>query len=479
MKKQSYYLLFLITVLATFLISCSETEPQPETEEIPPAPTAETNLPPVNLIAPLPGRESDGAAITLEWNWLRKLNPNEKYDVRVWKEGNPELGITLTSQPYLNLENWLVYQEAGTYNWRVFVVQTEGDQQVRIITPAGEQRQFTVAAVDNPAANLTVPEGFTTKLIATVPSPTTMAMDDNGTLFVATLGGDILAQAADARGSDEFETFASGFNIVTGIMAHDGELYISSNGLVSVLKDTNNDLISDERRELFEPDVLPGRQYDSHSNNGMSIGPDGFLYIPIGSTTDHGPIQHPLEGTMLKYNLETAVYEVFAEGLRNPYDTAFDANGNLYVSDNGPDAPDANLLSVPPDEINLVQEGKHYGFPDYFGAPPPDTGTETPMILVPASSAVTGMIVYDGENFPDEYDQAIFVSLWGNATINHPTGHRVSVATRAEDGTYHQEDFVDFVWGMKRPIEVIQTIDDTLMVADFEAGRIFEIEYTK
>jgi len=478
MKKQTFYLLLLTSLTTFLLIGCAQSEPTPPPENPPPAPAPETELPPVNLIVPTSGYESEGASITLEWNWLRKLNNNERYDVRVWKEGDPELGITLTTLPYMNLENWLVYQEPGTYNWRVFVAQMEGDQPVRILTPPGEVRQFTVASVADPAANVKLPEGFQAKLIATVANPTTMDMDENGTLYVATLSGDIVAQPADKRDSGEFETFASGFDMITGLMAYDGELYVSSNGLVSVLKDTDGDLISDERRELFEAGVLPGRQYDSHSNNGMSMGPDGFLYIPVGSTADHGPEEHPLGGTLLKYDLETGEYEVFAEGLRNPYDTAFDAAGNLYASDNGPDAPDANLLSVPPDEINLMEEGKHYGYPDYFGAPPPDTGTEAPIIQIPAGSAVTGMIVYDGDNFPEEYQQAIFVALWGNAAINHPTGHRISVVTLAEDGRYHQEDFVDFMRGLKRPIEVIQTTDGTLMIADFETGRLFEIEYS-
>ena len=44
-------------------------------------------------------------------------------------------------------------------------------------------------------------------------------------------------------------------------------------------------------------------------------------------------------------------------------------------------------------------------------------------------------------------------------------------------GNFTQDNFVDFLTGVKRPIEVIQTPQGTLLVADFETGHIFEISY--
>jgi len=47
---------------------------------------------------------------------------------------------------------------------------------------------------------------------------------------------------------------------------------------------------------------------------------------------------------------------LFADGTRNTFDMAFNADGDLIGPDNGPDIDF-------PDEINWLQEGKHYGFP--------------------------------------------------------------------------------------------------------------------
>ena len=98
--------------------------------------------------------------------------------------------------------------------------------------------------------------------------------------------------------------------------------------------------------------------------------------------------------------------------------------------------------------------------------------------MLPASSVPAGMIIYDGDNFPDEYSGAIFAALWGNAAINHPTGHRVAVFPLIS-GSYEQAALADFARGLRRPIEVIQTPEGTLLIADFETGRIFEITYVQ
>lgn len=468
-------------VIVLFLFACQNTPEEVAEEEPtqPEAPALREDLPDVSLIAPLPDYQSEGVSVTLEWDWIRKLNPNEKFDVRVWREGEPELGVTLTSQPYLDLDNWLVHQEPGVYNWRVLVTQREGNNFVRDLTSGGEVRQFTVANVDNPALKLKMDvDGFEAEMVASIPNPTTMEMDEAGNLYVANLTGEIFVRPADSDFSDGFISFASGYNLTTGLLAHEGKMFVSHMGQVSILEDTDGDLMSDTAETLFEDGVLPGRQYDSHSNNGLAIGPDGFLYILVGGTTDHGPEEAEYGGTVLKYDLTAKTFEVFATGVRNPYDLAFDADGNLYANDNGADAPDLNWLTIPPDEINLIEAGKDYGYPDQFGIPDPDSGTEAPVIRFPASSAPTGLMIYSGDQFPDEFKGAIFTALWGNAAINHPTGHRIAVIRRSDSGGYQQEDIADFVRGLRRPIEVIQTIDDTLLVADFETGQIFEIRWT-
>jgi len=126
-------------------------------------------------------------------------------------------------------------------------------------------------------------------------------------------------------------------------------------------------------------------QYD-HLCNAVIVSPDGrYVYFNIGSRTDHGEIQ-TADGNfpgLREAPLTAAIFRVpanaqdlvlpndeaklkaggylFASGVRNAFDLAFNAAGDLIGVDNG---PDANL----PDELNWLRQGRHYGFPWRFGA---------------------------------------------------------------------------------------------------------------
>jgi glucose/arabinose dehydrogenase len=122
-----------------------------------------------------------------------------------------------------------------------------------------------------------------------------------------------------------------------------------------------------------------------HLCNGLAVSPDGrWVYFNSGSRTDHGEVQ-TAEGKwkdVREVPLTSAVFRVpadskdlvlpndevklkqggylFADGVRNAFDLAFNSAGDLIGVENG---PDAHL----PDELNWLREGKHYGFPWRFG----------------------------------------------------------------------------------------------------------------
>ncbi len=128
-------------------------------------------------------------------------------------------------------------------------------------------------------------------------------------------------------------------------------------------------------------------QYD-HQVNGIIVSPDGkYVYVNSGSRTEHGEVQSndeafpdarevpltsaifriPTDGNdLLLPNDEAKLREqgyLFADGLRNSYDLAFSPDGDLFATENGPDAD-------MPDELNWIREGHHYGFPWRFGTEP-------------------------------------------------------------------------------------------------------------
>jgi len=125
------------------------------------------------------------------------------------------------------------------------------------------------------------------------------------------------------------------------------------------ITESNNKL--DAAKTIF--DNIPGSVY----NNGgvIKFGPDGKLYVGTGSVSDsHGPQDiQSLEGKILRLNDDGTIPNdnpfsdspVFSFGHMNTKGLGWDNEGNLFVTEMGPSKND---------EINLVQPGGNYGWPE-------------------------------------------------------------------------------------------------------------------
>ena len=330
-----------------------------------------------------------------------------------------------------------------------------------------------------PSTALDLPDGFTAYAIANgFYRATSIALAADGTIYVSERHGTVY-RLADSDGDGVFEQRVrfAGFDEteITGIVfAPDGSLYVAVTGRVVAVSDTDGDGVVDVTRDVIA-DLPSGR----HQNNGMVFGPDGKLYITNGSTCDSCDESDERSATILQSNADGSGLRIYARGLRNPYDLAFDSQGRLWATDNGTD----DCATI--DELNMVINGGDYGWP-YGSACDAYRSGIAPAADLGLHTAATGIDEYDGSHFPAQFRGNLFLTLWGK--FFGPSGADALVLLRvvideAADGP--QATVLPFASGFEHPIDVLMDRDGTLLVLDYGSGRqdpatgtLYRIVYT-
>lgn len=149
--------------------------------------------------------------------------------------------------------------------------------------------------------------------------------------------------------ADRTHLFAEGFQtevtgIAAGVLWHDGSVYSTIAPDVWRLDDTDDDGRADQRTTIATGFGLH-IAYAGHDMHGLTVGPDGRIYWTVGDkgisvTTKGGRRFHyPNQGGVMRCNPDGSGFEVFAHGLRNVQELAFDEFGNLFGVDNDADQP--------------------------------------------------------------------------------------------------------------------------------------------
>lgn len=159
-----------------------------------------------------------------------------------------------------------------------------------------------------------------------------------------------LLQDTDGDGvADSTQVYAEGFQtevtgIAAGVLYHDGDVYTTIAPDVWRLRDTDGDGVADQRTPIASGFGLH-IAYGGHDMHGLTVGPDGRIYWSIGdkgisvTTADGRRFHYPNQGGVMRCNPDGTDFEVFAHGLRNVQELAFDQYGNLFGVDNDADQP--------------------------------------------------------------------------------------------------------------------------------------------
>ncbi|MNX61856.1 Soluble aldose sugar dehydrogenase YliI precursor [compost metagenome] len=337
---------------------------------------------------------------------------------------------------------------------------------------------------------LAVPKGFAiAPFIEGLPGLRFMAVSPAGDLTVSRPSkGEILVlpdRNRDGR-ADRVVVFASGLDRPHGLAWRDGALYVAETGAILKLEDTNGDGKAD-RKQVLSRDLPAGGM---HWTRTLGFGPDGGLYVAAGSDCNVCIEKDERRATIMRFEPDGSRRRIFAKGLRNAVGFVWHPETKaLWATDNGRDWLGNDQ---PPDELNLVKEGAHYGWPYCWGDrhPDPDLGdpalcakTVPPALAFQAHSAALGLAFYTGAQFPADYRGDAFVAFHGSWNRQPPTGYKV-VRVRFRGGKpVSYEDFATGwlrggeAWG--RPVDVLQAPDGSLMVSDDAGGRIYRVTYPR
>ncbi|MFQ5914901.1 MAG: PQQ-dependent sugar dehydrogenase [Nitrospinota bacterium] len=334
-----------------------------------------------------------------------------------------------------------------------------------------------------------LPEGFRIEIFADglTERARFMAFDGGGNLYVTLAGSGRVAVLPDRDRNGRADTvipFATGLSRPHGIDVRDGWVYVGETHRVVRLRDLDGDLKADVREK-----VVQGLPTGGHWTRTVRFGPEGKLYVSIGSSCNVCVEKDRRRAAIVRYEPDGLGEKIFAEGLRNSVGLAWrPETGEMWAVDNGRDWLGDNL---PPEEINVVREGRHYGWPYCYGNRTPDAKynrrafcaqkTEPPAFEMQAHSAPLGLTFYTGAMFPPEYRGDLFIAFHGSWNRTVPTGYKV-VRVRIRDGKPAGiEDFAaGWLAGFRvhgRPTDVIVGPDGALFVSDDKADRIYRISY--
>jgi glucose/arabinose dehydrogenase len=315
-----------------------------------------------------------------------------------------------------------------------------------------------------------------------------LALDSSGTLLVSIPSqGRIVALPAAPRAQRlrSLVTVAEGLRLPHGLAVRDGHLWVAETGRVLRFR---YDVSTHRATEpvVIIPDLPAGAH---HWTRSIAFGPDGRLYVAIGSSCDICREADRRRAAIVSYALEGSNERLVARGLRNPVGLAFDpTTGALWTTVNERDWRNGG---APPDFLALVREGANYGWPDCYaqgGALAPDPefrgasdcrDLTLPSVELAPHAAPLGLAFYTGNQFPAAYRGSLFVALHGSRAELAPAGYKIVRIVSTASRRPRVEDFAtgwragDRVWG--RPVDVLVGRDGALYVSDDHGGRVLRI----
>ncbi|MBO1326396.1 PQQ-dependent sugar dehydrogenase [Acetobacter sp. TBRC 12305] len=340
-----------------------------------------------------------------------------------------------------------------------------------------------------------VPPGFTLNVLSDqVPGAREIALGPPGLAFVGTLSeGVVYAVSWDAAQPEKparVRIIARDLDAPAGVAFHDGDLFVSATTRIVRLRDIAHHLDSPPAPEVVA-DHLPWKEGD-HYWKFIAFGPDGKLYVPIGSPCNICETGHDF-GKLMRMNADGTEREDIAFGLRNSVGLTWPVGATapfpLYLTDNGRDWMGD---TKPSDELNrLDRPGQDFGFPHCHQGdlPDPEFGAghscadyTAPIFLLGPHVAALGLRFYEGSMLPPALRGSLIVAEHGSWNSSTPVGYRVVAVTMQGGKPVGENVLLNGLserTPLARPADVQPLPDGSVLISDEMHGRLFRLTYTQ
>lgn len=344
---------------------------------------------------------------------------------------------------------------------------------------------------------LTLPPGFSVSVFAKeLVRPRVIIQDPAGNLIVSipSEGRIVALPDSDQNGiADKTETIIGKLNLPHGLALLCEEkcfLYVAESHRISIYEYNKKTLSATFVQKIAD---LPDG--GNHYTRTIGFGPDGRLYVSIGSSCNVCDERDPKRAKIFSMKKDGSDFQEFARGLRNSvFFTWHPLDGRMWATEMGRDLLGDDL---PPDEINIIESGKNYGWPVCYGKNIHDTDFdnkvyirnpceepfETPSVIdIPAHSAPLGLAFIPQQGWPKEYWNNLVAAYHGSWNRSVPTGYKIVRYILDEKGGYlGEEDFISG-WLTKdgaigRPVGIFIDPHGILYLSDDKAGVIYRIAF--
>jgi len=355
--------------------------------------------------------------------------------------------------------------------------------------------------LDHPRSMLRLPNGDV--LVAETNSPPREAQDIKGWVMGKLIGfagagapsANRIALLRDADGdgvAEERHVFLEGLNSPYGMALVGDTLYVANtDSLMAFPYEEGATRIEAAGRQISN---LPANAPNNHWTRSLTAGPDGKLYVGVGSNSniaEGGLDAEDYRAAILEIDPAAGGVNVYASGLRNPTDLAWNPwTGGLWAVVNERDMLGSDLV---PDFLTDVEFAAFYGWPwNYWGGyidkrVQPERNdlreyTRRPAFGLGAHTAPLGLEFTPGSALGAPFDHGAFVALHGSWNRKPPSGYKVSYVAFDERGR-PQGKLVDLLTGFLnakgeaqgRPVDVIVASDGALLVSDDVGGVIWRV----